>query len=429
MNGSINQRELLFKAGAGLAGGALGWLPVELSSHGHTLTEQMSVWSVVWSYAAMAILSGLIGGMIVAAESQHLDLSGATQRRFARGFIICVLLALPANYFANWVFSAILNFGGWSLNHEGSTFYLFCARVLSWAIMGEMLGAGVGISTLRLPNILKGAIGGWVGGLVGGLLFDPLGNLIASGIGSQGLASRFIGLCSIGLAIGLFIGLVQELTKAAWITVEQGRLKGRQYRVDAARVTLGRAEENPVGLFGDSSVQPRHAVIELKGSAYTIRNLAVQDGTFVNGNRIETAPLHDGDQIRIGGYELKFRLRQAAGTVRASTPSPAPGLSPTVAASARVSGGPCLVDGSGQRFALRAGAVTRLGRALDNDIVINHSSVSRHHASIEAVNGAFELRDLQSQNGTYVSDERVTQRPIADGDVIRLGQAPFTFRA
>jgi pSer/pThr/pTyr-binding forkhead associated (FHA) protein len=428
MNGSINQRELLFKAGAGLAGGALGWLPVELSSHGHTLTEQMTRWSVVWSYAAMAILSGLIGGMIVAAESQHLDLSGATRRRFARGFIICMLLALPANYFANWVFSAILNFGGWSLNQEGSTFYLFCARVLSWAIMGAMLGAGVGISTLQLANILKGAVGGWVGGLVGGLLFDPLGHLIESGIGSHGLASRFIGLCSIGLAIGLFIGLVQELTKAAWITVEQGRLKGRQYRVDGARVTMGRAEENPIGLFGDSSVQPRHAVIELKGSDYRIRNLAVQDGTFVNGNRIETASLHDGDQVRIGGYELKFRLRQAAGTVRASTPSPALSLSSSVGAAPRVSG-PCLIDSSGQRFALRADAVTRLGRALDNDIVINHSSVSRHHASIEAVNGAFELRDLQSQNGTYISDQRVTQRPIADGDVIRLGQAPFTFRA
>jgi pSer/pThr/pTyr-binding forkhead associated (FHA) protein len=428
MNGSINHRELLFKAGAGLAGGALGWLPVELSSHGHTLTEQMSTWSVVWSYAAMAILSGLIGGMIVAAESQHLDLSGATQRRFARGFIICVLLALPANYFANWVFSMILNFGGWSFNHEGSTFYLFCARVLSWAIMGAMLGVGVGISTLRLPNILKGAIGGWVGGLVGGLLFDPLGNLIASGIGSQGLASRFIGLCSIGLAIGLFIGLVQELTKAAWITVEQGRLKGRQYRVDAARVTMGRAEENPIGLFGDSSVQPRHAVIELKGSNYTIRNLAAQDGTFVNGSRIETADLHDGDQIRIGAYELKFRLRQAAGAVRAPVHSASQGVASPVAAAPQASG-PCLIDNSGQRFPLRAGTVTRLGRALDNDIVINHSSVSRHHASIEAVNGAFQLRDLQSQNGTYVSDERVTERPIADGDLIRLGQAPLTFRA
>src|SRR5262249_36552353 len=136
MNGSINHRELLFKAGGGLAGGGPGWLPVGLSRHGHTLTEERTVWGGGWSYAAMGILSGLIGGMIVAVESQHFDLSGATQRRFARGFIICVLLALPANYFANWVFSGILNFGGWSLNHEGSTFYLFCARVLSWAIMG-----------------------------------------------------------------------------------------------------------------------------------------------------------------------------------------------------------------------------------------------------------------------------------------------------
>jgi hypothetical protein len=118
----------------------------------------------------------------------------------------------------------------------------------------------------------------------------------------------------------------------------------------------------------------------------------------------------------------------AAGTVRAPMLHAAPGLSSTVAAAPRVSG-PCLIDGSGQRFALRAGAVTRLGRAFDNDIVINDSSVSRHHASIESVNGRFELRDLQSQNGTYVSDERVTQRPIADGDSIRLGQAPFTFRA
>jgi len=125
MNGSLNHRELLFKAGAGLAGGAVGWLPVELSSHGHTLTEQMTAWSVVWSYAAMAILSGLIGGMILAVESQQLDVGAATQRRFARGFLICVLLALPANYFANWVFSEILNFGGWSLNHEAppSTFF------------------------------------------------------------------------------------------------------------------------------------------------------------------------------------------------------------------------------------------------------------------------------------------------------------------
>jgi len=424
MNGSINRRELFLKALAGLLGGALGWLPVELSSHGHTLTEQLSTTSVVFSYLSMAILSGLIGGFIIAAESQQLELTAAMQRRFVRGFIICALLALPADYFSNSVFSAILNFGGWGLNHEGSMFYLFCARVASWIIMGAMLGAGVGISSLSIPNVIKGAAGGWVGGFIGGILFDPINHATGGG-----LASRLIGLSSIGFAIGLFIGLVQELTKAAWITVDQGRLKGRQYRVEGARVTMGRAEENPVGLFGDTAVQQRHAVIERKGSEYTIRNLAVQDGTFVNGARIETAALHDGDQIRIGGYQMGFHLRQGASPSISRAPVSPGSVVVTSSTAAGSASGPHLIDGSGQRFALRAGAPTRLGRALDNDIVVNHSSVSRHHASIEAVNGVFELRDLRSQNGTWVGEDRVTQKAIADGDRIKLGQAPFTFRA
>ncbi len=422
MNGSINRRELLLKALAGLAGGAIGWLPVELASHGHSLTEQISTAGVVASYAAMALFSGLIGGLILAVERQQLEISPATQRRFWTGFLICLVLAVPADYFANSVFSSILHFGGWELNHEGSTFYLFCARVVSWIIMGAMLGAGVGLSTFSPPNILKGAVGGWVGGFIGGILFDPI-NYATGG----GLVSRLIGLSSIGLAIGLFIGLVQELTKAAWITVDQGRLRGRQFRIEGARATMGRAEENPIGLFGDQAVQQRHAVIERSGSDYVIRNLAVQEGTFVNGARIETAALHEGDQIRIGGYLLSFHLRQASGAGVI-----APRISGDGAgreAQAVVSVGPCLIDGAGHQFPVRTGATTRLGRALDNDIVVAHSSVSRHHASIEAVNGGFELHDLQSQNGTFVGDERVTQKRIVNGDPIKLGQAPFTFRA
>lgn len=426
MNGSINWRELWLKATAGLMGGALGWLPVELTSRGHTLTEQVSTADARASFAAMAILSGLIGGLILAAEGQRLELNPKTQKRFLRGFVICAVLSyFVANPSSNSVFTAMLNYGGWAVNHEGSFLYLFAARVVSWTIMGAILGAGVGISTFNLTNIIKGTIGGLIGGFVGGVLFDPINHMTGGG-----LASRLIGLSSIGLAIGLLIGLVQELTKAAWITVDQGRLRGRQFRVEGATVTMGHAEENPIGLFGDQGVQQRHAVIERKGADYTIRNLAVQDGTFVNGNRIETAVLHDGDQIKVGGYQLGFHLRQASGasTVRASVSAASPGVvsSPSVAAG---TAGPCLIDATGQRFALRAGASTRLGRALDNDIVINHSSVSRHHASIESSNGAFELRDLQSQNGTFVSDERVTQKRIADGDSIRLGQAPFTFRA
>ncbi|MGH7778219.1 MAG: FHA domain-containing protein, partial [Candidatus Binataceae bacterium] len=307
MNDSINRRELFNKAIAGLLGGALGWLPVELANHGHTLTEQITTFEAAMSYVSMAILSGLIGGFILAAGAQQIEWNPATRNNLIRGFVICLLLALPADYFSNYVFSAMLSVGGWGLGHPGSGFFLFLGRVLSWVIMGAILGAGVGLASLSMPNIPKGAIGGFIGGFAGGFLFDPINQMTGGG-----LWSRLIGLSLIGLFIGLFIGLVQELTKAAWVTVEQGRLRGRQFRVEGARATLGRAEENPIGLFGDPAVAQRHAVIERHGSEFWLRSLAIQDGTFVNGNRVESTPLHDGDQIRAGGYELKFHLRQSA---------------------------------------------------------------------------------------------------------------------
>ena len=86
------------------------------------------------------------------------------------------------------------------------------------------------------------------------------------------------------------------------------------------------------------------------------------------------------------------------------------------------------IGGEDRLFPLTGGRV-RLGRGGDNDIVLADVSVSRHHASIEAANGAFELKDLNSQNGTFVGGQRITQARISDGDAIRLGQAPFTFRA
>ncbi len=261
MNDSINRRELFNKAIAGLLGGALGWLPVELANHGHTLTEQITTFEAAMSYVSMAILSGLIGGFILAAGAQQIEWNPATRNNLIRGFVICLLLALPADYFSNYVFSAMLSVGGWGLGHPGSGFFLFLGRVLSWVIMGAILGAGVGLASLSMPNIPKGAIGGFIGGFAGGFLFDPINQMTGGG-----LWSRLIGLSLIGLFIGLFIGLVQELTKAAWVTVEQGRLRGRQFRVEGARATLGRAEENPIGLFGDPAVAQRHAVIERHGS-------------------------------------------------------------------------------------------------------------------------------------------------------------------
>jgi len=439
MSGAIDRRELTFKALAGLVGGAIGWLPVEIVNHGHSLTEATSTWREIGDFISMALMAGVIGGLILAAQDQSLEITPQAKRRFVRGFILCFVLSIPANYYSNVAFGAILAAGGWNVSQPGSVFYLIIGRLVGWTLMGLMLGVGVGLSTLSMRNVIKGAAGGWVGGFVGGLVFDLIGS-----VSQSGMLSRFVALAAIGLSIGLFIGLVQELTKAAWLAVEAGRLRGRQYRIEGATVTIGRAEENPVGLFGDPGVQPRHAVIEKRGENYSIRNLAVQDGTFVNRNRIETIDLHDGDRIQISKYELSFHSRSGARAARpAAAHAPYSGASSaTVTAGAAANAGSAgvvtapssasqayLAGVNGARFALCAGAATRLGRAIDNDIVVSDASVSRHHAAIEAANGSFRLRDLGSQNGTFIGGERITEAPLGNGDSVRLGDAVFTFHA
>jgi pSer/pThr/pTyr-binding forkhead associated (FHA) protein len=434
MTDEIDRRELFFKALAGLVGGVVGWIPVEIASHGHSLTEQESAWTALASIVSVALLAGMIGGMILAVEDNSFEIGRPTIRRFLFGFIICVVLAVPETYYSNLIFSSVLRAGGWGVNQAGSEVYLVAGRLIGWTFMGFMLGVGVGLASGSLRNAIKGSLGGLAGGFVGGAGFDLIGSFSESG-----LASRLIGFCVIGLAIGFFIGLVHQLTKSAWLAVEAGRLKGRQFRLEGATATLGRAEENSVGLFGDPGVQARHAVILHQRDTYSIRNLAIQAGTLVNNNRIETTELHDGDRIKIGNYELTFHVRadkrsaeiapRAAqpanhadvASVADSSATAPPNVPPVAVANAY------LRDAEGRHFGLSAGIPNRIGRALDNDIVIGDGSVSRHHARIEYSNGSFMLRDLGSQNGTWVGGHRVTESSLSAGDLLRLGDALFTF--
>ncbi|HXR26088.1 MAG TPA: hypothetical protein VN742_12045, partial [Candidatus Binataceae bacterium] len=178
---AVDRRELGFKALAGLIGGAIGWLPVELASNGHSLTDVETTWSMITGFASMAILAGMIGGMVTAAAGQRLEWTPAVKKLFIRGFFICFLVAIPETYSSNLIFSAIIRAGGWSLGHPGSEVYLVFARLVGWSLMGVLLGAGVGAASLALPNVLKGALGGLIGGFVGGLGFDLIGSLTQSG--------------------------------------------------------------------------------------------------------------------------------------------------------------------------------------------------------------------------------------------------------
>lgn len=69
---------------------------------------------------------------------------------------------------------------------------------------------------------------------------------------------------------------------------------------------------------------------------------------------------------------------------------------------------------------LTPGAIT-IGRAPENEVSILHHSLSRRHAKIEVGAGGVTLQDLESKNGTFVDNTRVSRVTLRGGETIRCG--------
>lgn len=64
-----------------------------------------------------------------------------------------------------------------------------------------------------------------------------------------------------------------------------------------------------------------------------------------------------------------------------------------------------------------------LGSGNDNHLVINDQGVDSHHAKILQENNKYFLKDNNSQSGCFVNGQRITQREILPGDIIKLGNS------
>ncbi|MFC2038089.1 FHA domain-containing protein, partial [Chloroflexota bacterium] len=66
----------------------------------------------------------------------------------------------------------------------------------------------------------------------------------------------------------------------------------------------------------------------------------------------------------------------------------------------------------------------RIGRAPDNQIVLDHPQISRYHAIIERMGvGRYRIRDLKSTNSVFVNNEKIEEAWLKEGDEIQIG--PF----
>jgi pSer/pThr/pTyr-binding forkhead associated (FHA) protein len=79
-------------------------------------------------------------------------------------------------------------------------------------------------------------------------------------------------------------------------------------------------------------------------------------------------------------------------------------------------------DGGRLTFRVSPGAIKTVGRATQADFVLDAALVSRLHCRLEADDEALQVVDLESTNGTFVNDKRVTRATLVSGDRLRVGR-------
>jgi len=234
-------------------------------------------------------------------------------------------------------------------------------------------------------------------------------------------------------------------------------------------ITIGRKEGNTIRLT-ERNVSRRHARLVKQNGAIFIEDLGSYNGIKVNGNKIAgRVAVAEGDRIQIGDYVLGLKLE---GVAEASAPSPqaepasatartveiprppADDETPTAqidvseardriekleAADAAPAPARPKVEGTarlvcvstnfpGQEWKLDRTLMV-IGRTEDNDVVVNHRSISRHHARIVEENGRYTIIDLESSNGVRVNGEEYGRVELRRGDLIDLGHVRLRFVA
>src|SRR5687767_11582865 len=75
----------------------------------------------------------------------------------------------------------------------------------------------------------------------------------------------------------------------------------------------------------------------------------------------------------------------------------------------------------GGEFPIEENRAIIVGRSSDLDMVLVEEMVSRKHAKIEMREGAIQIEDLGSTNGTFVNGERIVKSRLKEGDRVLIG--------
>ena len=83
-------------------------------------------------------------------------------------------------------------------------------------------------------------------------------------------------------------------------------------------------------------------------------------------------------------------------------------------------------DGNPQRFSIEKDRLT-IGRASDNDLVLEDDIISSHHCQLTRDGEGYTLTDLDSTNGTFLNGQPVKEARLEPGDVVVAGKTAMEF--
>lgn len=222
------------------------------------------------------------------------------------------------------------------------------------------------------------------------------------------------------------------------IITQSGDPESRTVPCGVSETTIGRAPDNTVVLVGDN-ISRHHAVITAHADDFFLTDLGSGNGTLLNGTPIrsnERYVLRNGDVATIAQYHVHFSradtLEQSFNELTDSEILEVKLLKKVLGAldkdtlpSLEVMNGAA----AGKRLMFdEAQDDIVVGRDADAELSIEEYVVSRRHARIARRDGGLVAEDLDSKNGTYVNNRRITSAALHDGDRIAFGTIVCIFR-
>jgi hypothetical protein len=299
---------------AGAIGALCGWGVLEPFFHDREVAQHEFDFAAILLFPTVAGSIGLFLGavegvmcrnlqraMICAVVGLGVGFGGGLISLFAAGLIFKIMTAVALQF--------------WKNPQDGkmptglALLILMMGRAAAWAVAAIPAGIGQGIALRERKVVLNGLLGGVLGGLLGGLLFDPISLVLTTADGKASF-SRAVGFSVIGILVGLFISLVEQWTKTAWLLMRAGPLAGKQFVLYRNPTVVGSSPKADIYLFKDEAIEPRHALIHNHGGRFEIEDCETPDGTYVNGIPARKQILQPGDQIVLGKTVLEFALKE-----------------------------------------------------------------------------------------------------------------------